>query len=590
MAVNDQVDLGLQGFRSATEIGRGGFGVVYKAWQADLHRWVAIKILQHEAHDEETRRRFQSELQTMARLSAHPYIVTVHGTGFDAKGRPCLVMEWMAKGALSRPGQAPPRLPWQLVLDIGIKLAGALETIHRAGIIHGDVKPENILVSAFDDPALGDFGASFMQGLRTAERQDVHLTIAHAPPEVLNGEPATQSVDTYALASTLHTLLRGMPPFHVSFADAPAAVMGRIATAPPPDLRPLGVPEKFCEVLEKGLAKSPSGRQPSVHDFGEELRSVQALSGLAQTRMVIPDWPLDQPPGPPATTVVVSPGTADRETVALPPDGPGLPDRRRPWIVWVIAAALLLLAIGGGGALLLHSRATGDNSTVSTSSALGASTSTSSPSLSASPTPLPTPSVTAAAPTSPPGPSRPLPSSQQLDAVLPDATVASSVPSMSHATADDALTQEGLLGELSNLKLCGGSSVTASLSVKVRRILSESYPPPPAILGVEVGGFAGNDAAQYMNNARSIAAICEAGQPVGSTPGPGSAVTTRPCTFPGDESLCLNVGEGDLILVRNANTILELYYNNAHDGSHTANASNWAQAAAGRLAKAVATA
>jgi serine/threonine protein kinase len=396
-----EIDLGLVGFEAASEIGRGGFGVVYKAWQPALQRWVAIKILHTVAPDEATRQQFMRELQLPARLSAHPNIVTVFGTGVDATGRPFIVMEWMAKGALVRSGVQTPRLPWQRVAEIGVKLSGALETIHRGGIIHHDVKPENILVSAFDEPELGDFGAAFARSLRTSERQDLHLTVAHAAPELLRGEEVTASVDTYALASTLHSLLRGMSPFLMTPTDPAALVLERIRTAAPPDLRPLGVPGALCAVLERGLAKTPGERQSSTAEFGEDIRRVQANSGLPPTQMVVPDAPLDDSAAAPPATVFL-PTVISAETVLARPSGRGRPRARRRWMM--IGAAVAALAAVAAGIVIVLARANSGHSrqsSVASATSPGSShsaTPTSTPTSSPSPTGLAAPVYVASLP------------------------------------------------------------------------------------------------------------------------------------------------------------------------------------------------
>ncbi|MGZ6979453.1 MAG: serine/threonine-protein kinase, partial [Acidimicrobiia bacterium] len=142
------------GYGNLVEIGRGGFGVVYRAEQADVHRVVAIKILS--GYDEDARRRFDREREAMGILSSHPNIVTVYASGF-AGDYPYLVMEYLDRGSVADELAHGP-MSWREAIDIGVKLSGALQAAHSAGILHRDVKPENVLVSAYGEPKLADFG------------------------------------------------------------------------------------------------------------------------------------------------------------------------------------------------------------------------------------------------------------------------------------------------------------------------------------------------------------------------------------------------------------------------------------------------
>ncbi|MER6594622.1 serine/threonine-protein kinase, partial [Micromonospora purpureochromogenes] len=149
--------LGIDGCTDAVEVGRGGFGVVYRAWQPDFARWVAVKVLAADWYGP-SRARFERELRMLGRLSDHPHIVTLHQAGRTAAGNPYLLMAYEEGGSLGdrlRDGAAG---DWRKAVAGGIAVAGALETAHRAGVLHRDVKPENILISGYGEPKLADFG------------------------------------------------------------------------------------------------------------------------------------------------------------------------------------------------------------------------------------------------------------------------------------------------------------------------------------------------------------------------------------------------------------------------------------------------
>ncbi len=299
---DEGLQLGLEGFAHASELGRGGFGVVYKAWETALRRWVAIKVLDIGRLNGSARERFTHELQAAARVSTHPNIVTIYGQGFDVAERPCIIMEWMAKGALQSPEVAAHPWPWQRAAETGVKLCGALQAVHRSGIVHQDVKPENVFLSEYDEPAIGDFGASVIQSVRSTDYAHRYLTIAHAAPELLSGADPDPRMDIYALASSLVALLRGFPPFSNASGDTPALIIERIRNSEPPDLRPLGVPDPLCTTLERALAKNPGNRPQTAGEFGEALRSAQQAVGLSPTPIVVSNLPLEAHTAPKTTT------------------------------------------------------------------------------------------------------------------------------------------------------------------------------------------------------------------------------------------------------------------------------------------------
>ncbi|PZG14576.1 hypothetical protein C1I95_21400 [Micromonospora craterilacus] len=285
------MDLGVVGCTDAVEVGRGGFGVVYRAWQPDFHRWVAVKVLAADWHGP-SRARFERELKTLGRLSDHPHIVTLHQAGRTVAGNPYLLMAYEEGGSLadrlaatdgSGAEVAEPR--WVAAVAGGIAVAGALETAHRAGVLHRDVKPGNILISPYGEPKLADFGlARPRTEVPDAGRRRVTASVPHAAPEVLRGEPASVTSDVYALASTVLHWIRGTPAFT---GHSEADLLRRIAADPVPDLRPDGVPEAVCAALERAMAKDATQRQPTVAAFAEELRQAQRAAGEPATPFVL---------------------------------------------------------------------------------------------------------------------------------------------------------------------------------------------------------------------------------------------------------------------------------------------------------------
>lgn len=278
------IDLGIEGIAEGEEIGRGGFGTVFRARQVNVGRVVAVKVLSAVSLSDETLRRFERECRAMAAVSSHPHITALYDSGVSATGRPYILMEHVAGGSLA------PRLPlpWPDAVEIGVKVAGALETAHRIGIYHRDVKPENILVSAYGEPMLADFGVAKVADSSETPSGNITASLLHAAPETLSGARPSAATDVYSLASTLFTLIAGHAPFAAERdEESLAPLITRIATAQVPDLRPEGVPDAVCAVLERGLAKEPEHRPATPADFGEQLREAQVSLGLPPTEMLI---------------------------------------------------------------------------------------------------------------------------------------------------------------------------------------------------------------------------------------------------------------------------------------------------------------
>jgi non-specific serine/threonine protein kinase len=179
-------ELHAAGFDEAEEIGRGGFGIVYRCVQVGLDRAVAVKVLT--AHLDENRERFVREQRAMGRLTGHPNIVNVLQVGQTESGYPYLVMPYYRRGSLETRirGQGP--LPLADVLRLGVKMVGALETAHRAEILHRDIKPGNILYTDYGEPALSDFGIAHVTGAFKTATGTFTGSPAFTAPEILSAD------------------------------------------------------------------------------------------------------------------------------------------------------------------------------------------------------------------------------------------------------------------------------------------------------------------------------------------------------------------------------------------------------------------
>ncbi len=311
-------DLGIPGIESAVEIGRGGFAVVYRAEQPAYRRTVAVKVLAIGVLDDLAQARFVRECQAMGALSHHPNIVTLHEAGFTPGGQPYLVMAFAPGGSLEdRIVRDGPR-PWVEMATVGVKMAAALEAAHTRGMIHRDVKPSNVLVSAFGEPQLADFGIARMNDSGQQTRSGViTASVAHAPPEILAGERASVRSDVYSLASTLFELVSGRPAFVRETDESILPVMSRVANEPVPDLRDRGVPASICFVIEGAMAKAPGDRPASAAELGRRLQDAQREAGMAPTELLLESEEL--PAGRPASEIAAPPAETRVVFVGTPP-------------------------------------------------------------------------------------------------------------------------------------------------------------------------------------------------------------------------------------------------------------------------------
>lgn len=266
-----RIDLGIAGLGPAEHIGRGGFADVYRAEQLSLRRVVAVKVLRARANDSEVGARFERECHALGAVSDHPHIVGVHEGGFTRNGRAYIVMEYLPGGSLLDRLQKVGVMPVADVIDVGIKIGKALAVAHQAGVLHRDVKPANIMISAYGEPALGDFGIARVEGGHQTSTGLITASFAHAAPEVLEGQPATAAADIYALASTMYQLMDGQAPYYRHTDETVWPLMKRILSEPMPSVAKFGVSTSFVDTFERATARNPALRCANAEEFVAEL-------------------------------------------------------------------------------------------------------------------------------------------------------------------------------------------------------------------------------------------------------------------------------------------------------------------------------
>ncbi|GAB7145087.1 hypothetical protein AWC22_07090 [Mycobacterium riyadhense] len=271
-AVDVVAELATAGFVDAIEIGRGGFGVVYRCAQAGLGRVVAVKVLT--ALSDEDRARFAAEQQAMARLTGHPHIVAVLQAGQTVSGRPFLVMPLCAQGSWQDRIAEQATLGLDEVLAVGAKMAGALAAAHRAGVVHRDVKPANILFTEYGEPALTDFGVAHTSGGFQTTREASAGTPAFTAPELVDGAQPHEASDVYGLGATLFAALTGHAAVQRRHDEQVVAQFVPITGDPVPDLGEHNVPTEVAAIIAAAMAPDATER-PSAAELGEQLHQAQ---------------------------------------------------------------------------------------------------------------------------------------------------------------------------------------------------------------------------------------------------------------------------------------------------------------------------
>ncbi|ALE91573.1 protein kinase [Arthrobacter alpinus] len=272
----------IPGYTFISVLGSGGFSDVYLYDQDRPRRKVAVKVLLADLKTDGARRRFESEANLMAQLSTHPYIVTIYQAEVTDAGHSYLAMEYCSRPSLDvRYRRA--RFSVDEALSVGIQVASAVETAHRAGIAHRDIKPANILVTDYNRPALTDFGISGT--MDAAQDDDAGMSIPWSPPESFAaGASDGVKVDIWALGATLYTLLAGHSPFVIPGADnSQRELISRINSSPLPKLGRPDVPEALELVLATAMSKSPTSRYSSAKAFARDLMRVQTDLNLSVT-------------------------------------------------------------------------------------------------------------------------------------------------------------------------------------------------------------------------------------------------------------------------------------------------------------------
>lgn len=264
-------------------IARGGMATVFEAWDHCLQRTVAIKILHPSyAIDPAVCARFLNEAYMTATLN-HRNVIAIYDYGSEGRHH-YIVMEYLPGGTIKDDLDQSGAFPISVALDLAIQIAEGLAEAHRHGIVHGDVKPANILLTEDECPKLADFGVS----------RQLHLTLTTAPglcfgtpdyvaPEVITTQKALPASDVYALGVTLYELITGFPPFRGDTTEDLIVQHLMVEPIPPSRYVP-NLPKKLDQLMLRMLAKDPTQRYPDAATLAIELRRVHSKRRTQPTK------------------------------------------------------------------------------------------------------------------------------------------------------------------------------------------------------------------------------------------------------------------------------------------------------------------
>jgi serine/threonine protein kinase len=404
-------------------IGQGGMASVYKAYDPNLHRAVAVKVIHpHLSNNPEFFRRFEEEATAVAQLR-HPNIVQVYDFSHD-EDLYYMVMEFVMgetlQTRLKRLNETKRRMPNKEAITFTAEICDAAYYAHQRGMIHRDIKPANIMLDVNGRAILMDFGiARLADTTQHTATGTVLGTATYMAPEQIQGLQIDARADIYSIGITLFEILSGRPPFE---ADSAMTLMMMHLNDPVPDLRQIhaDTPPGLVTITNKALAKNRDERYQSASEMADALRKLpdqiqqtpvaaplpssdqtiieSAVVSDAGMTIIEPAVPVEASPSqadyqPTLVEQVAQPVQPSAPPAAIPEEIPGEKKRGRSWLPLVLV--LLVLIIGGGGYFVYSNFFAGgeNNSPLSSPTAeivaLIAATETSEPTQDATPTSQP---------------------------------------------------------------------------------------------------------------------------------------------------------------------------------------------------------
>jgi serine/threonine protein kinase len=256
---------------------------VYEARELPAQRLVAVKLPDENAgswlHDV-----LAAEADALAAIGVHPHVIRCYERLELPDGRPALVLEH-CRGTLHDSVRGDEPMPPDRAVAIGIKIAGALETAHRAGVLHCDVRPQNVFLGESGEPVLAGFDAATRENA-PEPRPPLHQLTPHTAPELLEGNRPTTASDVYGLAATLYELVAGRAAYRAYAGESPASVIVRVLSNPVQPIRAPHVPLEMSDLLTWGLAPDPAAGAPTPAGVAGGGGRGAHRQGWPRTRMI----------------------------------------------------------------------------------------------------------------------------------------------------------------------------------------------------------------------------------------------------------------------------------------------------------------
>ena len=273
-------------YEVVSHIGQGGMADVFLAVDTILNRQVAIKILRADlSTDAVSILRFEREAQAAAAL-AHPNIVEIYDVG-DYKGHRYIVMEYVTGKTLKQVIRSRGPLVNEEAVDIMKQLCSAISEAHSRGIIHRDIKPQNVIVKADGSIKILDFGIATAKGsMQLTQANNVMGSVHYLAPELAKGEAASPQSDIYALGIVLYEMLAGDVPFK---ADQAVQIALKHMREPMPDVRLINasVPQSIANVITRATAKDPNNRYGSCREMLQDISTCLRPERLNERKLVL---------------------------------------------------------------------------------------------------------------------------------------------------------------------------------------------------------------------------------------------------------------------------------------------------------------